>query len=510
MADRLSFFAFVDRFITVLDPDRKRPVPMRLYATQRRFARTVLGTRLPNGRRQIRRALLGLPKKTGKSSFLAAWALWHLLFEPEVNREIVLFAWDVEQTEYLYNAAVGMVQRNRQLRQWVKVGKKEMVVEDALGRHTFRRIARDAVGSQGGSPSLVIGDELHGQPDGSMIAALSFSPVRTEPLMIFTSYAGYESDMHPGRPLYDLWLKLQPGAEPDPSFHGVWMTGDQARAEVPWWSEGWVREQAALLAMEPGGFRRLVENEWAQSSMALFTTEDVASLIDPMLRPSCGDHETPHVAFLDVGWSRDHLALITVHQEPNNGPVVLDDVFHRVGTRDTPINYDDVERQIRELARRFRLRVVADQWGARQLIQRLRAEGVSIVEVTVSASYHDRIARTLVDVAHEGRLRIFPHESLQRQLASVVLKRSRASSRDDSSVKVKIDSGTGAGVAGKDDLVVALAAASFEASRPQRGMVAVIRVGEQVAPCSHAMAALRRAKRRAHDQALQDQFDATS
>ena len=106
--------------------------------------------------------------------------------------------------------------------------------------------------------------------------------------------------------------------------------------------------------------------------------------------------------------------------------------------------------------------VVADQWGARQLIQRLRASGVSIRETTVGAAYHDSIARFLMDLSHSGLVRIPPHDALQTQLRSVVLKRSQASSRDDATVRVRIDSGAGAGVAGKDDLVVALAGACFE------------------------------------------------
>lgn len=288
MRPALSFFEFVDRFVTVIDPRTKRPVPMKLYPTQVRFARTVLETKNADGTRRYRRALYGAPKKTGKSAFLAALMLWHLIFEHETDKEIILFAWDLDQTEYLFNAATGIVQRNPLLNSWVWIGKREIVLEDENGRHSVRRIARDSIGSHGGSASLVCGDELWTQPDASMLSALSFSPVRREPLMIFGSYAGYENDQRPGLPLFDLWSKLQPGAEPDPTFFGVWMTGQDARREVPWWSERWLEEQARLLASDPGAFRRLCENEWSQSAMALFTPAEVQSMVDYSLRPLDG------------------------------------------------------------------------------------------------------------------------------------------------------------------------------------------------------------------------------
>lgn len=177
-----------------------------------------------------------------------------------------------------------------------------------------------------------------------------------------------------------------------------------------------------------------------------------------------------HTSWLDVGWSADHTALVTVHRDDRDY-IIVDDVFHLVGTRESPVRYEAIEAHILRLHRRLggKIDFVVDQWGARQLIQRLRTQRVSIVEVTVTASYHDRIARSLIELQKGHRLKLFPHEGLQKQLASVVLKRSLAASRDDSSVRVRIDSGAGVGVGSKDDLVVALAGASFEASTARHG-----------------------------------------
>ena len=130
---------------------------------------------------------------------------------------------------------------------------------------------------------------------------------------------------------------------------------------------------------------------------------------------------------------------------------------------------------------------------------------MSIRETTVSAKYHDEMARTLIDLVRDGKLRAFPHEGLQKQLTSVVLKRSQAASRDDSSVKVKIDSGSGAGVAGKDDLVVALAGASFEATtRPDYQYALAVLADKSGPPTSSFVQRMRQRKSRALAKQMQD------
>jgi len=281
-----AFEWFLAQYIRVIDPKTKQLVPMRLYPTQAHFFRTLLDRRGGDGLRAIVQALFGAPKKCGKSGGFAAFLLFHLFVMEEAKKEAILFAWDLDQTDVIFSAARDFVLRHPVLSEQIAVTKLGMTYTDDLGEHTLKRIARDSTGSHGLNPSLVVGDELWGQPDGTMISALSLSPVRLEPLMIFTSYAGYETDMVPGRPLYDLWLKLQPGAEPDPSFFGVWMTDEDALAEVPWWSARYVAQQARVLASEPGAFDRMIRNRWAQSAHGMFSAAEASGIFDASLRPA--------------------------------------------------------------------------------------------------------------------------------------------------------------------------------------------------------------------------------
>jgi hypothetical protein len=186
------------------------------------------------------------------------------------------------------------------------------------------------------------------------------------------------------------------------------------------------------------------------------------------------------LTFLDIGLTRDHTAAVTVHLEART-TVVVDDILHLVGTREKPVSFAAIEDHILKLHDRIdHYMCIADQWQARQLIQRLKAQRVRIGEVTVGAAYHDKIARNLLELVGAGRVKCFSHEGLAKQLGAVVLRRSTATSRDDSSVRVKIDSGAGAGVAGRDDIVVALAGAAFEATDARRlsPSCATIQIGE--------------------------------
>ena len=119
---------------------------------------------------------------------------------------------------------------------------------------------------------------------------------------------------------------------------------------MPWWSEEWIAEQARRLASDPGAFKRLIENEWAQGAQGMFTAEQVAAMVDPDLVRLSAPRDIARLTFLDLGYSRDHTAAVTVYREGR--AVVVEDVFHRVGTKDAPIRYEEVEAHLLGLWKR--------------------------------------------------------------------------------------------------------------------------------------------------------------
>lgn len=103
--------------------------------------------------------LILLPKKNGKTSLVAALALFHLLVEPDA--ECVIGAHSRDQATIVHRQAAGLVRRSPTLRTAFdeKKGYREIRALHDDGR--MRVLAADAATGDGVIPSLAIVDELH-------------------------------------------------------------------------------------------------------------------------------------------------------------------------------------------------------------------------------------------------------------------------------------------------------------------------------------------------------------
>lgn len=103
--------------------------------------------------------LILIPKKNGKSTLLAALALFHLITTPDA--ECVVGAASRDQATILYDQAAGFVRRSDglQARVDVKRGYREMRNRRDSGR--IRVLAADVDTADGVIPTLALVDELH-------------------------------------------------------------------------------------------------------------------------------------------------------------------------------------------------------------------------------------------------------------------------------------------------------------------------------------------------------------
>jgi phage terminase large subunit-like protein len=103
--------------------------------------------------------LILISKKNGKSTLLAALALYHLISTPDA--ECVIAAASRDQATILYDQAAGFVRRSDRLRQRVDVkrGYREMRCRNDSGR--IRVLAADVDTADGVIPTLALVDELH-------------------------------------------------------------------------------------------------------------------------------------------------------------------------------------------------------------------------------------------------------------------------------------------------------------------------------------------------------------
>jgi phage terminase large subunit-like protein len=141
-------FALFERFCGGLTLEQGGP--MVLYPEQRRMLRDYF-----DGVIEI---LILLQKKNGKTTLLAALALWHLITTSDA--ECVVGATSREQASILYDQAVGFVRRSAELQERVvtKRGYREIRARRDDGR--IRVLAADADTADGVIPTLALVDEL--------------------------------------------------------------------------------------------------------------------------------------------------------------------------------------------------------------------------------------------------------------------------------------------------------------------------------------------------------------
>jgi phage terminase large subunit-like protein len=107
-----------------------------------------------------RESLIIIPKKNGKSSLIAALALFHVLFGPKAA-ECVVAAASRDQAGILLRQARGFIDRSEKLGRWLIVRDREILTPDKRSR--IRILAADADTADGVLPTLAVVDELHRQ-----------------------------------------------------------------------------------------------------------------------------------------------------------------------------------------------------------------------------------------------------------------------------------------------------------------------------------------------------------
>jgi phage terminase large subunit-like protein len=180
---------------------------------------------------RYRRALIGLPRKNGKSLLGTAMALEHLMYGPE-GAQVYSAAGDRAQARIVFGEARQQVMNNPDLARVIKVYRD--VLEVPSKGAIYRALSADAMRAHGLAPSLVVADELHGWPssptnqrgDELWDALTSGSADRPESLVVGITTAGGNTDTLLGR-LYEHGKRVvESGGELDPQF-GFW-----------WWEAG--------------------------------------------------------------------------------------------------------------------------------------------------------------------------------------------------------------------------------------------------------------------------------
>lgn len=135
--------------------------PFRLEDFQKDFIRNVYDPVDSDGHRKIRRALLSIARKNGKTALSAGLVLCHLVGpESTLNGEVLSAASDREQAGIIYKMAKQMVELCPELSQLCKCIDSIKRIVCYHNGSFYQSLAADAHRQHGGNPHFVIYDEL--------------------------------------------------------------------------------------------------------------------------------------------------------------------------------------------------------------------------------------------------------------------------------------------------------------------------------------------------------------
>lgn len=167
--------------------------PFRLRKFQRRFIAAIYSPHVKRGtrtwRRVVRRAILSIARKNGKTALIAALVLVHLVGpEAIANGEIYSAANEREQAAQVFKVAAQMIAADPELAALVTVVPSTKTIVCRRNGSFYRAISAEAGSKHGLNPSVVVYDELAQSKNRALYDALdSAMGAREEPLFIVIS-----------------------------------------------------------------------------------------------------------------------------------------------------------------------------------------------------------------------------------------------------------------------------------------------------------------------------------
>jgi phage terminase large subunit-like protein len=162
--------------------------PFELMKWQKAFIRAIYEPHKA-GRRVVRRAILSIARKNGKTALIAAIVLAHLVGpEAEPNGEIYSAANDRDQASIVFKFCKQLVEREPQLMEEIEIISSTKTMLARATGSIYRAVSAEAGTKHGYLPSVVIYDELAQSKNRDLYDVLDTSfGARSEPLFITIS-----------------------------------------------------------------------------------------------------------------------------------------------------------------------------------------------------------------------------------------------------------------------------------------------------------------------------------
>lgn len=143
--------------------------------------------------RKCQEALIVVARKNGKTTFIAALALYEFLASGEGGAQVYCTANKLDQAKLLYNEAKNMISQSKALSAMVKRTRTTLQTKDALGLFSeFSPLGGDSTTQDGLNPSLAVYDEIHAAKTDDLYSVIKQGQsARQEPLMIQITTNGF-------------------------------------------------------------------------------------------------------------------------------------------------------------------------------------------------------------------------------------------------------------------------------------------------------------------------------
>jgi len=191
--------------------------PLQLELFQKAYIQALFGfLEKESGYRRYRETMFLVGRKNGKSTLLAALALYMLIADHEGAAEIYSVATKKDQAKKVLTEAVNMVKQSPELRAVLKKRRNDLCFPATAS--IFEALASDSNTLDGLNSHAVIIDELHAIKDRNLYEVMKQSTSsRRQPLVVMITTAGMVRESVFDE-MYELACEIADGTKEDPTF----------------------------------------------------------------------------------------------------------------------------------------------------------------------------------------------------------------------------------------------------------------------------------------------------
>lgn len=385
-------------------------------------------------------ALIGMPRKNGKSALSsAAIGLYSLIAEGIGGGEVIAVAAEKEQARIVFGEAKRMVE-NSELSSMVTLYKDSIYVPATSS--VFRVVSAEAYSKEGLNPSRVIMDELHAHKNRELFDVFSLAMGNRGKIgqLVAITTAGVKSDMT-GQDsicysLYQYGQKVARGEIIDPAFFMAWWEANpdaDHRSRDAWIEANPGFDDIVSEADFVSSIRRTPEaefrtkrlNQWVSSQISWLPNGTWETYAEPR---ELTDEDEIMLGF-DGSFSGDATAIVgcTIPKDDEKPYVFMvkawekNDQIHDDTWR-VPIQ--EVEQTILDFCATHKVREVAcDPYRWQRSMEALADQGIPIVEYpSTSAKRMVTSCAKFFDYVTDGRMHHDGNPMLTRHLSNAVTK----------------------------------------------------------------------------------------